>query len=129
MLSGVTTPSQSKPGSNGNEGALRIPQSSSITGASPLASYLGHSLGESYSSAEMQCILQSQPTRPKLFSVIFQDTHWGSLTPQQKCSRCILQPQPTGHQPWQMYGLFGWFGVLQHTMRKTSFKTRQTRNI
>ena len=28
-----------------------------------------------------------------------------------------------------IYSLFGWFGVLQHTMRKTSFKTRQTRNI
>ena len=27
------------------------------------------------------------------------------------------------------YSLFGWFGVLQHTMIKTSFKTRQTRNI
>ena len=43
--SGVTTPSQSGPGSEGNEGVLHIPQSSSITGASPLdlVSYLGHS--------------------------------------------------------------------------------------
>ena len=35
-------------GSNGNEGVLRIPQSSSIAGTSPsdyLVSYLGHSLG------------------------------------------------------------------------------------
>ena len=34
-LSGATTSFQSRPGSNGNEGVLRIPQSSSITGASP----------------------------------------------------------------------------------------------
>ena len=56
-LSGATTPVQSRPGSYGNEGVLRIPQSFSITGASssdgPM-SYLGHWLGESYSPAEMQ---------------------------------------------------------------------------
>ena len=25
-----------------------------------------------------------------------QDTRWGGLTPLQRCSQCILQPQPTG---------------------------------
>ena len=48
-LSGATTPGQSGTGSDGAEGVLRIPQSSSITGTSPsdcLVSYLGHSLGE-----------------------------------------------------------------------------------
>ena len=38
----------SEPGSDGNEGVLCIPQSSSITGTLPsdcLVSYLGHSLG------------------------------------------------------------------------------------
>ena len=67
-LSGVTTLSQSGPGSNGNEEILCIPQSSSITGTSPsdcLVSYPGHSLGR-------------------------------GLTPLQKSSQCILQPQPTG---------------------------------
>ena len=34
-LSDATTPGQSGPGSNGNEGVLRIPQSPSITGTSP----------------------------------------------------------------------------------------------
>ena len=34
-LSGVTTPGHSGPGSDGKEGVLRIPQSSSITGNSP----------------------------------------------------------------------------------------------
>ena len=34
-LSGATTPDQSGPGSNGNEGVLRIPQSLSIAGTSP----------------------------------------------------------------------------------------------
>ena len=57
-LTGITTPSQSRHGSNGNEEVLHIPQSSSI-GASPsddLVSYSGHSLGreDSYPSAEVQ---------------------------------------------------------------------------
>ena len=48
-LSGASTPGQSGPGRNGNEGVLHIPQSSSITGTSPsdcLVSYPGHLLGE-----------------------------------------------------------------------------------
>ena len=48
-LTGATTPGQSGLGSDGNEEVLCIPQSSSITGASPsdcLVSYLGHSLRE-----------------------------------------------------------------------------------
>ena len=47
-LSGVTTPGQSGPGSDGNKGVFRIPQSSCITGTSPsdcLVSYPGHSFG------------------------------------------------------------------------------------
>ena len=46
-LSSATTPGQSGPGSDGNEGVLRIPQSSSTAGTSPsdcLVSYPGHSL-------------------------------------------------------------------------------------
>ena len=34
ILSGATTPGQSGPGSDGNEGVFPIPQSSSITGTS-----------------------------------------------------------------------------------------------
>ena len=66
-LSSATTPGQSGPRSDGNEGVLRIPQSSSTAGTSPsdcLVSYPGHSLG--------------------------------GLNPLQRSSRCILQPQPTG---------------------------------
>ena len=47
-LSGATTPGQSGPVSNGNEGVLHIPQSSSSTGTSSsdcLVSYLRHSFG------------------------------------------------------------------------------------
>ena len=65
-LSGATTPGQSGSGSDSNEGVLCIPQSSSITGTSP-----------------SDCL------------VSYQDTHWESLTPQQRSSWCILQPQPT----------------------------------
>ena len=70
-ISGATTQGKSGPGSDGNEGVLRIPQSSSIAGTSPsdhLVSYAGHSL----------CVCV------------------GGLTPLQRSSRCILQPQPTG---------------------------------
>ena len=113
-LSGATTPGQRGLESNGNEGVLRIPQSSSITGSSPLdylVSYplveglplcrekvgvfnspnrLGHSLErESYPWAEMQSMYSTAPTDWA--------TRWrGSLTLGQRCSRCILQPQPTG---------------------------------
>ena len=48
-LSGATTPGQSGLGNNGNEGVLRIPSSSRITGTSPsvyLVPYPGHSFGE-----------------------------------------------------------------------------------
>ena len=45
---------------------LYIPQSSSITGISPsdrLVSYPGHSLGESYASAEMLLVYSTAPNR------------------------------------------------------------------
>ena len=47
-LSGATTPGQSGPGSDGNEGVLHIPQIFSTAGTSPsdcLVSYPGHLLG------------------------------------------------------------------------------------
>ena len=55
-LSGVTTPGQSEPGGNGNEGVLHILQSSYINEASSsdcFVSYPEHSLGESYPFGEM----------------------------------------------------------------------------
>ena len=55
---------QSGPGSDGNEGVLRIPQSSCITGTSPsdcLVSYPGHSFGVFYSSAEVQSVYSTAP--------------------------------------------------------------------
>ena len=58
-LSGATIPGQSGPGSNGNEGVIRISQSPSITKTSRsdcLVSYPGHSLRACYHSAEMQSV-------------------------------------------------------------------------
>ena len=58
-LSGATTLSQSGTGSDGNKGILLIPQSSSITDASPsdcLVLYPEHSMRESYPFAEMQSV-------------------------------------------------------------------------
>ena len=64
-LSGASTPGQNEPGSDGNEEVLHILQSSSITGTSP-SDYL----------------------------VSYQDTCCGEdLTPLQRCSQSILQPQ------------------------------------
>ena len=64
-LSGATTPGQSGPGSDGNEGVLRIPQSSNITGTSPsdyLVSLTGHSLGRFlYPSVEKQSVYSTAP--------------------------------------------------------------------
>ena len=93
-LSGITTPDYSGPGSDGNEGVLCIPKSSSITRTSPsdfLVSYPRHSLEVRALHLCSQCILLPQPTGQK-------DIHWerGCLTPLQRCSWCILQPQPTG---------------------------------
>ena len=56
-LSGATSLRQNGPGGDSNEGLLRIPQSSINPGTSLsdcFVSYPGHSLGESYLSAEKQ---------------------------------------------------------------------------
>ena len=66
-LSDANSPGQSGPGSNDNKGVLCIPQSSTITGASP---------------SDCLCHIQ--------------DTRWGSFTFFKRCSQCILQPQPIG---------------------------------
>ena len=58
-VSGATTTGQSGPESDCNEGVFRILQSPRITGASPsdrLASYPGHIVGGSYSSASLQTV-------------------------------------------------------------------------
>ena len=64
-LSGSTTPGQSGPGSDGNEGVLRIPQSCSIAGTSPsdcLVSYQDTRCGGgSYPSAEKQSVYSTAP--------------------------------------------------------------------
>ena len=67
VLSGATTPDQSGPGNDGNKGVLCNPQNSSITGTSP-----------------SDCLV-SYPGR---------SLGWG-LTPLQRYSRCVLQPQNT----------------------------------
>ena len=70
----ATTPSPSGPGSDGNEGVLYIPQSSSITGTSPSdcsVSYLGHSLGGGLILLKRcsQCMLQHQLTGQRMFKL------------------------------------------------------------
>ena len=63
-LSGATTPTQSEPVNDSNKGVLHIPQSSSITGASPsdcLVSYPELSLVGSYPSVEVQLVYSTAP--------------------------------------------------------------------
>ena len=74
-------------------------------------SQLGHSLKESYSSAEKQLVYSAAPANWA--------THWRSLTPLQRSSWCILQPQLTGqgvvkrkhgriHEEWTTKRLRKW---------------------
>ena len=65
-----------------------LPLCRDAVGVSYSPSWLDHSLSESYPSAEMQSVYSTAATD--------WTTHWGSLTPVQRCSRCILQSQPTG---------------------------------
>ena len=63
-LSDATTPGQSEPGSDGNKGVLRFPQSSSITWASPwacLVSITENSLWGALPSADLQSVNSSVP--------------------------------------------------------------------
>ena len=63
-LSGATILGQSEPGSNGNEGLLRIRQRPSISGISPsdcVMSYPGHSLKGSYPSTVKQSVYSITP--------------------------------------------------------------------
>ena len=80
----ATTPDQSGPGSDGNEGVLCIPQSFEIgvSLSDCLVSYLGHSLGGV-----------------------------GGLTPLQRFSRCILQPKPTGSRDFEFHKLMISFSI------------------
>ena len=55
ILLGATTPSQSRSGSDGNEGVLRIPQSSRVIGTSH---YLGWG---SYPSAKVLSVYSTAP--------------------------------------------------------------------
>ena len=74
-LSGATAIGQCGTGSDGNEGVLCIPQSSSITGISPsgcFVLYLGHLLGESYPSAEMQLVYPPAPANWDLYEKVFE---------------------------------------------------------
>ena len=78
-LSSATNPGQSGPGSDGNEGVLRIPQSFIITGTSPsdcLVSYLGHSLEGFYPSAKEQSVYSIAPAdwARLMFNWIVSDT-------------------------------------------------------
>ena len=63
-LSLATTQGQSGPRCDGNEGALRIPHSSSIIYTSPsdcLVLYRGHSFGRCYVSAKIQSVYSTAP--------------------------------------------------------------------
>ena len=89
-LSGATTPSQSWPVSDGNGGVLCIHQSSSITEASP-----------SY------CLVPY----PGLVAVV--------LPLLQRCSRCILHPQPTRLRWFSVIPGYSLKGSLTNLLRSS----------
>ena len=67
---------QSGPGSDANEGVLRIPQSSRITATSPsdcLVSYPRHMLRESYPSAEVHSVYSTTPADWETHSLKYKD--------------------------------------------------------
>ena len=71
-LSGATTPAQSGAGSNGNEGMLHIPQSSSLTGTSLsdcLVSYPGHLLWGGLTPLQVQSVDSTAPANWALYRV------------------------------------------------------------
>ena len=72
VLSGATTPDRSEPGIDCNEGVLRIPQSSSITGTSPSGCLVlnpGHSLGKCLThSVEVQLVYSTAPADWVIFT-------------------------------------------------------------
>ena len=83
VLSGATTPGQSRPGNGGIEGLLCITQSSSITRSSPsycLVSYAGHSFWESYLTEEMCCIAMNNYTYTYTDSCRNTTTRWRRAT-------------------------------------------------
>ena len=60
-LSGATIPGQSGPGSDGNEGVLRIPQRSSIAGTSPSDCLSRTLVGDVLPLAENQSVYSTAP--------------------------------------------------------------------
>ena len=100
MLSGPTIPCQSGPGSNDNEGVLRIPPNPSITEASPLdclASYTGHSLCESYPCAEAQSEYSTAPADRQREGNIYEEREGES---HRRLVIVSFSPVKSSHQTW-----------------------------
>ena len=93
-LLGATTPGQSGPGINGNEGVFRIPQISSIAGTSPsdcLVSLSGYLLEGSYPSAEKQSVYSTVPADWAIRNIKlrFPSMGYSSLTLQLQGDLCV----------------------------------------
>ena len=84
-LSGATSPGLSGHRSDGYEGVLYIPQSSTITEASPLLSVISRTLAGGVLPHCREAVHVFY--RPSLLG-----NRWESLNPLQRCSRCIQQP-------------------------------------
>ena len=82
----------------GNKGLLRIPQSSSITGALPSdfsVSYPGHSLGgESYLSVEMQWMYSAAPAK-RVKKIMLYEYELGHNTAELTKNICCVKDEGT----------------------------------
>ena len=88
-LSDATTPGKSGPGNSGSEGVLHIPQISKV-GTSPSDGLMlcpGHSLGESYLSAEMQSVYSTAP--PSLHQTAVEE-EWNKMSKEFISKTCKL---------------------------------------
>ena len=94
---------QSGPGSDGNEGVLCIPQSSSNVGTSQwdcLVSYPGHSFGGSYPSAEKQSEYSTAPHPKKKIERVWKGVG-GVGENVKETKRKIVKEWHHKHETWQ----------------------------
>ena len=125
--SNATTQGQSGSGSDGNEGVLQIPQSSSITEASPsdfLVSYQGHSLGESYLSAEIQSVYSAVPADWAHKLLVLVKNIWNHIT---VCKLFALRMVTTSSNCLQMIIIITTYLKIYNSLQEESLTSALTK--
>ena len=127
-LSGAITPDLRKPGSDGNEGILCIPQSSSITGAlssNYFVLYAEHSLVGvgSYPCAEKQPVYSTAPADWAAGHLLMCVCVGGSyLSGEMQSVYSTATPKPTGLRPVEVHFKINSCQSFQNLLSKILFK-------